>query len=607
MRFNSVKPRLAGDSGITLIETVISVAVFLIVSVATYQSFTTLFQTVALSRAQVVAAALANEQFEIVRNLPYVNVGIVGGLPAGTIPQSQTIVRSGLSFGVVATIRSVDDSFDGRLGFIPNDTTPSDYKFVQFDISCASCSKSFGTMHFSSLVAPLALETPATSGALFVQAIDANGHPLAGANVHIVNTSVNPNITIDDTTNNAGLLQIVDAPPGTNAYNISVTKSGYSTDRTYPPGGVGNPNPIKADATVLAQQITQLSFAIDQQSTLNVSTLTNTCAAVPSLPFSVAGNKAIGATPTILKYSQNFTTDGAGAKSIPGLEWDSYNPVLTSSSYDTAGTIPLTPFALNPGSTQNFQFVVAPKNPHSILVTVQDAATSLSVTGASVTLSDGGAFSQTLTTGRGFLSQSDWSGGSGQVTIGDATKYFDSDGNIDTTNPSGDLHLKQIFGTPQYQTSGVITSSTFDTGSASNFYQISWLPQDEPVQAGDDSVRFQIATNNDNATWNFIGPDGTAGSYYTIANTNINAANNGNRYLRYKLYLQTANANYTPTISDLSVTYNSLCVPPGQVFFTGLPVGTYDLSISNAGYQTWSGTVDTTPSWQQTQVTLLPQ
>ena len=107
-------------------------------------------------------------------------------------------------------------------------------------------------------------------------------------------------------------------------------------------------------------------------------------------------------------------------------------------------------------------------------------------------------------------------------------------------------------------------------------------------------------------TWNFLGTDGTANTYYTLADQNINSLHNGDRYLRYKAFLQTASTTWTPTISDVSFTFTSSCVPPGQVLFTGLGTGDYTLTVSKAGYQPFTDTVTVSSSWQQYGVTVSP-
>jgi hypothetical protein len=232
-------------------------------------------------------------------------------------------------------------------------------------------------------------------------------------------------------------------------------------------------------------------------------------------------------------------------------------------------------------------------------VTVLDSATNLPVSGATVTLT--GATTTSLTTGRGFINQTSWTGGGGQDIYSDRTKYF-SAVNTDTTSATNGMKLQNVFGT--YLASSTLTSSSFDTGDMSNFYQLSWSPQTQPAQAGAQSVRFQIATNNDNLTWNFLGPDGTSDTYYTGSGGSISSAHNGMRYLRYKAYLQTSDTAYTPNVSNVSITFTSSCTPLGQVLFQALPAGTYTLSVSKTGYQTYTNTVNLTSSWQQSVVYL---
>jgi len=590
------------QKGFSLIEALVGVAVFVIIAVSVYQAYVMVIDAVRVLRLKTTATALANEQFEIVRNLPYEDVGVAGGIPSGKIPHSQTLTRDNVSFTAETTIRNIDDPFDGTIGGTPNDLSPADYKLVDLEISCSSC-KNFQPLHFTTQVGPRGLETASTNGALFVRVFDGVGQPVQGANVHIENNQVIPPIIIDDTTNNDGMLQIVDAPPGVEAYDITVSKSGYSEDRTYPTGAPENPNPLKPHATVALQQLTQISFAIDRTSTLNVSSVTQTCAPVGNIDFSLKGSKLIGTNPDVLKFNNTYVTNGLGEKIISNLEWDTYNFSLTDAAYDLAGAIPLAPLTLNPNTNQDIKFIVEPKDPRAFLVTIKDAGTQLPLSDANVQL-QGGSYDVTLTTGRGFLRQTDWSGGSGQEDFVDSTKYFSSDGNIETADPAGELRLRKIF--DQYESSGYLISSTFDTGSPSNFHQIIWQPQDQPPATGQDSVRFQIATNNDNATWNFLGPDGTQNTFYTLTNPIINSIHNNDRYLRYKVFLQTTDIAFTPNVAEIAITFTSACVPPGQVFFTGLTAGDYELTISKSGYQTFNDTITISANWQQREVLLTP-
>lgn len=587
------------NAGFTLMETLVGVAVFLVVATAVYQAYTGLFLLVSSSQYKILALNLANEQFEIVRNLSYADVGEVSGIPNGKIPHTQTFVRGGVPFTVVTTIRNVDLPFDGTIDGTPDDLSPADNKLVEVEVQCSTC-KNFTPTTLTTTVAPKNLETASTNGALFVKVFDANGQPVDGADVHIVKTSTSsPNIIIDDVTGTNGLLQIVDAPPGVNAYSITVSKPGYSTARTYPPGGAGNPNPTQPDATVVIQQITQVSFSIDKLSTLEFKSVTPLCEVAPGIDFSLKSSKNIGAS--VPKYFQNLVTNGSGMYSNSSMEWDSYTIAGIDSSYDIIGINPFNAVPVIPNSTQHVDLIVAPKNPRSYLVTVKDAGTGLPVTGATVALTNSSGYSSTQTTDRGSVNQTDWSEGDGQDTFTNAKKFFFNDGNIDVTSSPGQITLKNAFGV--YNPTGYIESSTIDTGSASNFSNITWTPTDQPPTAGANSVKFQLATNKEltsTTTWDYKGPDGTASTYYTTSNNTVNPLHNGDRYYRYKVILTTSSSAVTPNVSDVAVTFTTLCTPPGQVVFSGLSNGTYHVIVSKTGYTTYDNpAINITNPWTE--------
>ncbi|MBP6883956.1 MAG: carboxypeptidase regulatory-like domain-containing protein [Candidatus Pacebacteria bacterium] len=383
--------------GFSLIEALIGTVVFSLIALSSYKAFGVLMDAVLESQAKIAATEVANERFEILRNLPYVDVGIVGGLPVGKIARNQTVVRDNYSFSVLTTIRSVDDTFDGTIGGSPNDTSPADYKLADLDITCSNC-KIFNPLKFTTLISPRALETGLTNGALFMQVIDSSGLPVSGASMHIANTQTNPDTIIDEVTDTSGFVRIVDAVPGANAYNITATKTGYSQDQTYIPGGAAGATPLKPDSTVVAQQITQVSFAIDKLSSLDVSTVNASCVAIPNIGFSLTGTKLIGTG--VLKYpAHTFTTNGTGILNIPNLEWDTYSTLLTSASYDLAGMTPLPSFALSPNTTQTLKIIAVPHVNMALLVTVKDSANN-PIDGATVRLQKSG-FDQTKTTNSG--------------------------------------------------------------------------------------------------------------------------------------------------------------------------------------------------------------
>lgn len=561
-------------------------SVFFIVGVSLYGLFQRLIAYNTQARARVIATALANRMVEIARNLPYSSVGLVSGIPSGVLQPTQTIVSDGIPFAVQYTIRNVDDPFDGTL-LGGTDTSPADYKFVEVSVTCSGCANPFTPVVVDTTVSPKSLEGSSTNGALFIHVFDAAGVGVAQASIHIENSS--STISINDVTDMSGDYELVDVPTGINAYAVSATKTGYSGDRTYPPGAPGNPNPVSPDATVLAQSITSKSFAIDRTSTLAVATVNNVCNPVPSIGYLLNGSKLIGTSPDVLKYSVNHTTDGAGSEIISDLEWDGYTPTIMGGTYDLAGSIPTFPLNIIPNSSQQLKLVLAAHSARSLLVTVKDAATLLPLTGAAVHLYDGGTYSQTLLTGQGFAAQTDWSGGSGQTMYTDPHQYLSDNGGVDTISVPGDVLLAPAGG-GNYVGSGMLTSSTFDFGTGINYSTLSWDPGSQATSTGADSVEFQIATSNDSATttWDYLGPNGTSASYYTVSGTPISAAHNLERYLRYRLYLQTVNPAATPNISDVKITFSTGCTPPGQVFFPDLDSGSYNLDVAKSGYSTSS-------------------
>ena len=533
--------------GFTLIESVIAIAVFAVLSSIIYFTYFNIVNLSTQLRLRSLAIYLINNQIEIIRNIPYENVGIQGGFPVGKLLAEQTLTTANINFLLKTTIRNIDDPFDGTLGGTPNDTAPADYKLVELEISSPSFS-SFAPLKFTTSVAPKNLETATNNGALFINVFDAFAQPIKNANVSVVNNKVSPTIRINDVTNNSGVLQLVDIPTSTNGYAVKISKSGYSSDQTYLLGDPDNPNPVKPDATVASQQVTDISFAIDKISTINLKTSDKTCQPIPDINFLQNGTKLIGHNPDVLKYSTSSATDANGEKNISNLEWDTYNFSNLNNNYDLAGYNPLLPIILNPDSTIALSWLMEPKNPTALLLTIQDANGQL-INDALVRLTKTG-FDQTLYSGQRSFSRTD-----------------------------------ELIGTSSI-------STTFDFGSPDiAFYNLSWEPQDP-------SLSFQIATNNDNTIWNFLGPDGTPSTFYTTSNTPIFSGQSNNRYLRYRV------DNSTSTSEEIKIDFHSSCSPDGQAFFNGLTKDTYNLTVQKTGYQDFSTNLSVTQNWQESKITL---
>lgn len=579
-------PRTAGFS---LIEILIAISIFLIIGTGVYLSYANILDVIARTRTHTLATSLINKQIEAIRNLPFDSVGIVGGAPAGVIPASTTVVYEGQQFVIGAYVHNIDDVFDGKLGATPNDTAPADYRLVELQISCPTCFN-FVPVVFTTWVSPQNLESSTKNGSLFVNVFDANGQAIGNANVLVKNTVLSPDITINDTTNNSGTLQLVDIPTSTSAYEVTVSKSGYTTRQTYIPGGSSNPNPVQPHATVASQQITAISFAIDRASTVNVKTQDQYCADVPSIDMTQNGQKMIGTGPDVLLYSQSFVTNSSGDSTRGGLEWDTYSFTNTDVGYDSAGSIPLAPLVVNPNTTINLNYLMEPKSSSSLLTTITTVA-GAPVASATVTLTKTG-FDQSKLTGLKAYEQTNWAGG----------QYAGQDGNLADSSPAGEVALIATAGEYPTSTNSYLESSTIDFGTATTtFADLVWTPTSQPAAT---TLKLQLASSNSSAgPWSYIGPDGTGGTYFTATST-LSGAHNNKQYLRYKAYFDTTDKMVTPKLQDVGIGFYSSCVPSGQAFWPGLGTGTYTVTASKSGYQNATTSVTVGSGWQEVKLIL---
>lgn len=559
-------------------------AIFAILASSILGSYNVLSRSIKLARERTILATQAAHYLELVRNMPFSEIGTVNGNPSGNLADASNPINisiEGVSYDIYYEVTYLDDPADGTI-LAGTDVAPNDYKQVKLSVENNITGQ---VTKFLSNVSPKGLEGLNNAGALYITVFDANGQPIPNASVHIENTALNPDIILDRTTDGSGNLIEVALPVSINGYNITVTKNGYSSDQTYPIT-IENPNPIKPDSTIVDGQVTQISFAIDLVSDLTIRTLNTSCSAINGVAMNVRGSKLIGTSPNVLKFTQDYTSS-SGQVSMSDIEWDNYIPVLSSSApYTIYGTSPIQQVTVLPNSNQTFSFILGPETDHSIRVIVKDAATGTALEGATVYLAKTGSPTQDYygTTGGSVWEQLDWSGGAGQIDYLNEDQFYYQDGFIDTSvSPTG-IQLSQISG--NYSANGTLESSTFDTGGLSNFTTLSWQPTSQNPQT---ELKFQLASNNDNATWNYIGPDGTSGTYYTTAGTNISSSHDNNRYIRYKASLTTNDPAYTPILTSVSVNYVSGCFTPGQVIFPDLESGSdYDLEVSLAGYSVYS-------------------
>ncbi len=590
------------QKGFSLVESLVAIAIFVTMALVVTEAIFLIYKDAATNWQNITISSLARQYLEDARNIPYAQIGTIQGNPHGNLPDAfnpNTTTISNTTYQIYYEVTYVDDPADGT-ALLGTDSAPDDYKQVKLSVKNVTTGQ---IDSFVTNIVPSGLENMTNGGSLSLSVIDAVGQPVAGATINITNNLLNPSINLSRISDANGNWVEVGLPDSVNGYHIVVTKNGYSTDQTYPITGQ-NPSPIKPDATIANGQVTKISFAIDQTSNLTFNTLNQTCGPISGVGMEIKGAKLIG-TPNVVKYDNTFTSNGSGQVTLNNIEWDNYTPALTGNTYMIYGSSPIQQINLLPNTTQLFNLILGTKTTNSLLVIVKNSSTGNPIEGATVNLTNSSPSVNTSgVTGGSLWSQQYWNGGSGQANWSDTTKYWADSGGISTTNTPLAIRLLTSNGQTVVN-SAYLDSSTFDTGSGSTTYTtLNWQPTSQSPAA---TVKFQIATNNDNATWNFIGPDGTSGTYYTTSGSSIGSANNNNRYVRYRAFLSTTNNTQNPTITSVGVNYVSGCFTPGQVFFPGLTSSTYyGVATSMTGYTTKTVSNLSISGYQVLQVLLTP-
>ena len=143
--------------------------------------------------------------------------------------------------------------------------------------------------------------------------------------------------------------------------------------------------------------------------------------------------------------------------------------------------------------------------------------------------------------------------GTAKITAANDIYVANNTAYLASTDNTGELTIMQGSATSGGQSaSGTYESPTYDSGAGGGGFNYLTFTISVPTNT---NLTFQVAANNDNATWNYVGPDGTARSQYSSAGTlPLNLV--GNRYFRYKAALDTTNKSFLPIINDVTLNYS---------------------------------------------------
>jgi len=174
----------------------------------------------------------------------------------------------------------------------------------------------------------------------------------------------------------------------------------------------------------------------------------------------------------------------------------------------------------------------------------------------------------------------------------------------DNTASGRDLAFK-VYMDPGYYAAGSYISSVKDAnpvvGGSTTWGNISW----NATVPANTTLRFQVAaSNNPEGPFNFVGPDNTAGTYFTSGQSL--AQFNGKRYIRYKALLANTSNLVTPTLDDVSICFSNTPRPTldlngdgsGDVFTYNSASGAWKRAVAQGGggFTEANGTWD--PNWK---------
>ncbi len=570
-------PADSGEKGATLLDSMVAIALMLVVFAGITAVFQYSLEVVTNNKTRAGAIALLNERMEYLRSLSYPQIGVVGGIPAGIVPQTETVTWNEVPYTRRTSVIYSDDPADG-LGALDENDIIADYKTIRVDVSWTSRNGE-RSLELVGRVSPVGVETAVAGGVLTVSVVNEAAIPVSSAQIDIINTGTVPPISIRTYTNVAGIVSFIGAPAASN-YQITVSKPGYSTAQTYPVS-VSNPNPTPRHVTVVNDQTTSATFTIDLTATKTIETYMQYV--VRTWDDSFADASLVSATTSADISGGEVVLAGGAPYVSPGsvrsvtltpnllVGWDSISfedttPAQTDILYRVYDTTDnLIPDAVLSGNSAGFS-----TSPIDISAIPHGTYTSLRF-GAELLTDDPDvtpsleSWSVSYRSGPEALPNQSFSM-RGSKTIGNSPTVY----KYNTTHDSGAGASIVLSGieADTYQL-GIATTTGFNLAGSCN-------PQPEVLTpGGSQTTRLYLLPYTDNTL--LVDVRSNTGSL-----------------------LEGASVRLYKTGYDTTLTTSSC----GQTFFNDLETATYSISVSKAGYQTYESSAVTVSNESQLSVVL---
>ena len=351
--------------GVTLVDTLVGVAIMALVFVGIASAFQLSVKIVTNNKARAGAIALADQRMEYIRSLAYSAVGTVGGIPTGLIPQTETVTFNGVKYTRRTYIEYDDDPKDGT-GAADTNGIVEDYKSVKVQVLWTEKRTPYNVTLVTRVSPTTGLETNVPGGTLMIYSVNSLGTALPGASVTIVNAGASPAVNISTFTDASGTASVLGAPSAS-GYQITVTSPGDSTAQTYSVTAQ-NTNPNPGNLTVTNNHTTSATFAIDVLGTKTINTWTQIQNGTSSDPFNdmslIATSSGIVVSAGAAILSTGSTTGEVQSRSFgPSylatwgtFSWSDTQPASTSIRYRvySGNGTTLIPDSFVPGNAAGF-------------------------------------------------------------------------------------------------------------------------------------------------------------------------------------------------------------------------------------------------------------
>ncbi len=322
----------------SLIDTIAGVALFVLVFTSLFAAARLAVGVIANNKAKTGALAVLNQKMEEIKSIAYNDLGTVAGIPSGTVPQNATTTLNATEYSIRTLIQYIDLPQDGSGAGDSNGIT-ADGKQVKVEVGWYDRDKP-RLLSMVTTLTPRGVESVAGGGTLRINVFDALAQAVAGASVRVENASLIPPVDVTTFTNSQGVVLFPGASAGS-SYEVTVTKGGYSTDRTYDADGT-NPNPSPGHFTIAIGQTTTGSFAIDALGSLIVRTFSPIQSGSFSDSFASAANVVAPVDVEVTGGAIQLALNGADYMPTGTARSTSTNPQYLS-TWESASWDALTP------------------------------------------------------------------------------------------------------------------------------------------------------------------------------------------------------------------------------------------------------------------------